>query len=172
VLSENGRSTEDLLAELARLKGGDLPVREGRVAAYVYDPGRPHVREAGHRAYLEMLEVNGLDPTAFPSTVALEKQVVGAVAAALGGDAATPGIFTSGGTESIMLAAKAARDTGGGREVVLLEGRRGAGRNGSDATVWARRGGGEEGVGCSVVSHLHGMVTLDVRGQGRTRRAR
>ncbi|MGQ4267416.1 pyridoxal phosphate-dependent decarboxylase family protein [Nocardiopsis changdeensis] len=119
MLPENGRSTEDLLAELARLKEGDLPVREGRVAAYVYDPGRPHVREAGHRAYLEMLEVNGLDPTAFPSTVALEKRVVGAVAAVLGGDASTPGVFTSGGTESIMLAVKAARDTGSGREVVL-----------------------------------------------------
>lgn len=119
MLPENGRSTEDLLAELAHLKDSDLPVREGRVAAYVYDPGRPHVREAGHRAYLEMLEVNGLDPTAFPSTVALEKRVVGAVAAALGGGAATPGIFTSGGTESIMLAVKAARDTGSGREVVL-----------------------------------------------------
>ncbi|SHJ20499.1 Glutamate or tyrosine decarboxylase [Nocardiopsis flavescens] len=111
MLPENGRSTEDLLAELARLKEGDLPVREGRVAAYVYDPGRPHVREAGRRAYLEMLEVNGLDPTAFPSTVALEGRVVGAVAAVLGGDAGTPGIFTSGGTESIMLAVKAARDS-------------------------------------------------------------
>lgn len=114
-LPEAGRSTDDLLAELSRLKEGDLPVREGRVAAYVYDPGRPEVREAGHRAYMEMLEVNGLDPTAFPSTVALERQVVGAVAAALGGDASTPGIFTSGGTESIMLAVKAARDTRGSR---------------------------------------------------------
>lgn len=112
-LPEAGRSTDDLLAELSRLKEGDLPVREGKVAAYVYDPGRPEVREAGHRAYMEMLEVNGLDPTAFPSTVALERQVVGAVAGVLGGDASTPGIFTSGGTESIMLAVKAARDTRG-----------------------------------------------------------
>ena len=110
-LPEEGRSTDALLAELSRLREGDLPVREGKVAAYVYDPGRPEIREAGHRAYLEMLEVNGLDPTAFPSTVALERRVVAAVAGALGGDHATPGIFTSGGTESIMLAVKAARDT-------------------------------------------------------------
>ncbi|WP_150244180.1 pyridoxal phosphate-dependent decarboxylase family protein [Nocardiopsis quinghaiensis] len=122
MLPESGRSTDDLLAELSRLREGDLPVREGRVAAYVYDPGRPEAREAGHRAYMEMIEVNGLDPTAFPSTVALERRVVGAVASVLGGDASTPGIFTSGGTESIMLAVKAARDTRpvrGRGEVVL-----------------------------------------------------
>ncbi|WP_028647035.1 aminotransferase class V-fold PLP-dependent enzyme [Nocardiopsis sp. CNT312] len=110
MLPESGRSAEDLLAELKALRGGDVPVREGRVAAYVYDPGMPEAREAGHRAYLEMLEVNGLDPTAFPSTVALERQVVSTVAGVLGGGSGTPGIFTSGGTESIMLAVKAARD--------------------------------------------------------------
>lgn len=121
-LPEEGRSTDALLAELSRLREGDLPVREGKVAAYVYDPGRPEIREAGHRAYLKMLEVNGLDPTAFPSTVALERRVVAAVAGALGGDHTTPGIFTSGGTESIMLAVKAARDTRttpGRRRIVL-----------------------------------------------------
>ena len=131
-LPERGRSTEDLLAELSRLREGDLPVRDGRVAAYVYDPGRPEVREAGHRAYLEMLEVNGLDPTAFPSSVALERQVVGAVAHALGGDASTPGIFTSGGTESIMLAVKAARDTRGTRD------------NASGPDGFGTRGGGAD----------------------------
>lgn len=125
MLPESGRPADDLLAELARLREGDLPVREGRVAAYVYDPGRPEVREAAHRAYMEMVEVNGLDPTAFPSTVALERRVVGAVAGVLGGDASTPGIFTSGGTESIMLAVKSARDIGsaeGGRGGATAEG--------------------------------------------------
>ncbi|GAA4067099.1 pyridoxal phosphate-dependent decarboxylase family protein [Nonomuraea soli] len=106
-LPEHGRSTEDLLAEIARLKEADLPVRGGKVTAYVYDTGRPEVHEAAARGYFEMLEVNSLDPTAFPSIVEMEKQVVGAVAELLGGG---HGIFTSGGTESIMLAVKAARD--------------------------------------------------------------
>ena len=110
MLPENGRPAADLLAELARLKEADLPVHGGKVTAYVYDTGREDVRDAAARAYLEMLEVNCLDPTAFPSIIELEKQVVGAVAAKLGGGPATPGIFTSGGTESIMLAVKAARD--------------------------------------------------------------
>ncbi|MEV4169256.1 aspartate aminotransferase family protein [Nonomuraea sp. NPDC049709] len=105
-----GRTAEDLLAEVARLKEHDLPVRGGQVTAYVYDTGRAEVNDAATRAYLEMLEVNCLDPTAFPSVVEMERQVVGAVADLLGGG---HGIFTSGGTESIMLAVKAARDLAG-----------------------------------------------------------
>ncbi|MFI0353941.1 pyridoxal phosphate-dependent decarboxylase family protein [Actinomadura sp. 9N407] len=107
VLPESGRPAGELLAELARLKTADLPVRGGQVTAYVYDTGRAEIHDLASRAYLEMLEVNGLDPTAFPSIVALERQVLGAVTERLGGGS---GIFTSGGTESIMLAVKAARD--------------------------------------------------------------
>jgi glutamate/tyrosine decarboxylase-like PLP-dependent enzyme len=109
-LPESGRPAAEILADLDALTVADLPTRGGRVAAYVYDTGRPDVRSAGHDAYLRLLEVNGLDPTAFPSIVALERQVVGATATLLGGGDATPGIFTSGGTESIILAVKAARD--------------------------------------------------------------
>ncbi|MCT9933344.1 aspartate aminotransferase family protein [Planotetraspora sp. A-T 1434] len=114
-----GRPAQELLAELSALKAADLPVRGGKVTAYVYDTGRPEVHEAAHLAYAEMLEVNMLDPTAFPSMVALEKEVVGAVAELLGRPGA-PGIFTSGGTESIMLAVKAARDSRpGGSQIVV-----------------------------------------------------
>ncbi|MEU8321573.1 aspartate aminotransferase family protein [Nonomuraea sp. NPDC048881] len=114
----SGRTAEDLLSEVARMKQHDLPVRGGQVTAYVYDTGRPEVHEAAARAYAEMLEVNCLDPTAFPSIVEMEKQVVGAVADLLGGG---HGVFTSGGTESIMLAVKAARDAAGrpGANLVL-----------------------------------------------------
>ncbi|PJN27012.1 aminotransferase class V-fold PLP-dependent enzyme [Kitasatospora sp. CB02891] len=109
-LPQFGRPAEELPDELRAMTAHDLPTRGGRTTAYTYDAGRPDVREAAERAYLAMLDVNGLDPTAFPSIVALERQVVGAVATRLGGDDGTPGIFTSGGTESILLAVKAARD--------------------------------------------------------------
>ncbi|GAA0403815.1 aminotransferase class V-fold PLP-dependent enzyme [Microbispora corallina] len=119
MLPEYGRPVNDLLAELTALKAADLPVRGGTVTAYVYDTGRPEVHDAAHRAYAEMLEVNMLDPTAFPSMVALERQVVAAAAELLGRPGA-PGIFTSGGTESIMLAVKAARDARPGATRVVL----------------------------------------------------
>ncbi|TMR03436.1 aspartate aminotransferase family protein [Actinomadura soli] len=118
-LPEIGRPAGELLAELARLRDADLPVRGGQVTAYVYDTGREAVHDLAATAYAEMLEVNCLDPTAFPSVVALERQIVGAVADRLGGGS---GVFTSGGTESIMLAVKAARDAhpvDGRPEIVL-----------------------------------------------------
>lgn len=110
MLPDTGRPTDELLAELSALRAADLPTQGGRTTAYVYDSGSARVRDAARTAYMEMLEVNALDPTAFPSIVALERQVVGAVAVKLGGSAATPGIFTSGGTESIILAVKSARE--------------------------------------------------------------
>jgi sphinganine-1-phosphate aldolase len=108
----------DLFAELAAFRTLDLPVRGGTTWAYVYDSGSDSAHDVGARAYAEMLDVNGLDPTAFPSVVALENSVVGTAARLLGGGA---GIFTSGGTESCLLAVKAARDAAGVRdpEIVL-----------------------------------------------------
>src|SRR4051794_5608391 len=82
-----------MLAELAALRAGDLPVTGGTTWAYIYDSGSESVRELGARAYAEMLDVNALDPTAFPSVVALENSVVGTVAPVLGGGVGT---FTSG----------------------------------------------------------------------------
>jgi sphinganine-1-phosphate aldolase len=98
---------ESVLAELRALRAADLPVRGGTTWAYVYDSGSDPAHEVAARAYAEMLDVNALDPTAFPSVVALENSVVGTAAGLLGGGA---GIFTSGGTESCLLAVKAARD--------------------------------------------------------------
>jgi len=109
MLPETGRPATELLAEMAGLRVGDLPVRGGNVTAYIYDTGRPEVHDVAAQAQMAMLEVNCLDPTAYPSVVALERQVLAAVASRLG-RADAPGIFTSGGTESIMLAVKAARD--------------------------------------------------------------
>ena len=54
--------------------------------------------------------VNGLDPTVFTSIVALENEVVGTVLDLVRAPAGGVGTFTSGGTESCMLAVKAARD--------------------------------------------------------------
>jgi sphinganine-1-phosphate aldolase len=96
-----------VFAELAAMRGLDLPVTGGTTWAYIYDSGSAEIRAVGARAYAEMLDVNALDPTAFPSVVALENSVVGTAAALLGGGA---GMFTSGGTESCLLAVKAARD--------------------------------------------------------------
>lgn len=104
-----GRPAGELLAELHGLRTGDAPTRGGRTFAYVYDAGLPELDELAAAAYGAYATVNGLDPTVFPSVARLENDVVAAVSSLLGAPGAQ-GSFTSGGTESILLAVKTARD--------------------------------------------------------------
>ncbi|MCP4803927.1 MAG: aspartate aminotransferase family protein [Proteobacteria bacterium] len=109
-LPENGISREDALARLAKMRENDLHWRDGKTFAYVYQP-TPEAEEVAKTAYGEFLSENALDPTAFPSVMAMENDVLAMAAAHLGGDPAKVwGSFTSGGTESIICAVKSARD--------------------------------------------------------------
>jgi sphinganine-1-phosphate aldolase len=101
---------EQILAELRELRTADLPTHGGRLFAYVYDPAVDGLDELARAAYAISAHVNGLDPTAFPSLLAMENALVGAAAKLLGGGPETVGSVTSGGTESLILAVKAARD--------------------------------------------------------------
>jgi glutamate/tyrosine decarboxylase-like PLP-dependent enzyme len=109
-LPDAGVPADEVLAELRQLRTADLPTHGGRLFAYVYDPAVPGLDELAHTAYGISAHVNGLDPTAFPSLLAMENALVGAAAKLLGGGPATVGTATSGGTESLILAVKAARD--------------------------------------------------------------
>jgi glutamate/tyrosine decarboxylase-like PLP-dependent enzyme len=104
-----GLGRDEVLAKLEAYRAGDMPWRDGRTWAYVYDPG-PEAEAVIRDAFTMYLSENGLDPTVFPSTLRLENEVVAMAAAHLSGDARVAGSFTSGGTESILLAVKAARD--------------------------------------------------------------
>lgn len=107
-LPATGRSRDAIFADLDAFRSSDLRWRGGRVFGYVY-PSNPDADAIGKEAYLAYLTENGLDPTVFPSLLTLETEVIGMVAAHLGNPAAV-GHFTSGGTESILLALKSARD--------------------------------------------------------------
>jgi sphinganine-1-phosphate aldolase len=106
----SGEPSERVLEDLAELRSGDLPTRGGHTLAYVYEAGVEGLDDLAARAYATFATVNALDMTAFPSVVRLENDVVRFTARLLGGDERTQGTFTSGGTESILLAVKAARD--------------------------------------------------------------
>jgi sphinganine-1-phosphate aldolase len=99
-----------ILGHLAGLRAADLPVRGGRTMAYVYDSGLDGLDDLAARAQAAFAGVNGLDMTAFPSVVALENDIVARAAALLGGGPGTAGTFTSGGTESCLLAVLTARE--------------------------------------------------------------
>ncbi|SCG66288.1 Glutamate or tyrosine decarboxylase [Micromonospora humi] len=105
----------DVLDEIRSLRAADRPTHGGRLFAYVYDPGVAGLDELAHAAYAESAHVNGLDPTAFPSLLAMENALVAAAARLLGGGPGTSapdvvGSVTGGGTESLLLAVKTARD--------------------------------------------------------------
>ena len=106
---EKGMPKGDVMKVLEGYRENDVKWRGGRVFAYTFhagDDGEAVVKEA----YLKYLSENALDPTSFPSLVRLEREVVRAIAGLLRGDENVVGNFTSGGTESIMLAVKSARD--------------------------------------------------------------
>ena len=108
-LPEHGLTPAEIEARLSAFGAHDLPWRDGRTYAYVYDAGR-ELERLGTEAFARGLFTNALDPTAFPSALGLENELVGFACAHLGGGPAAAGTFTSGGTESILCAVKAARD--------------------------------------------------------------
>lgn len=108
-IPKQGLTREEILATLQAFKGRDMDWKTGRVWCYVYNPGEDPA-EVTREAYLSFLTENGLDPTVFPSMLKLETEVVRAVIHLLRGDSNAVGHLTTGGTESIMLAVKTARD--------------------------------------------------------------
>jgi sphinganine-1-phosphate aldolase len=100
----------DLLARLHEMQRADVPVHGGRTLAYVYDSGLAEADEIGRRAVAAYAGSNGLDPTAFPSLLQMENELVGMACDLLDAPADAVGTITSGGTESVLLAVQAARD--------------------------------------------------------------
>jgi glutamate/tyrosine decarboxylase-like PLP-dependent enzyme len=108
-IPEKGLPKEEVLGRLGAYKAGDMDWQSGKVWCYVYDPGDDTTRVV-REAYQMYLTENGLDPTVFPSMLKLETDIVRMVANLLRGDEHVVGHVTSGGTESIILAVKTARD--------------------------------------------------------------
>ncbi|WP_139977574.1 pyridoxal phosphate-dependent decarboxylase family protein [Nocardioides litoris] len=109
-MTEPAPPADDLLAQLRALQARDLPVHGGRTLAYVYDSGLAEVDRVGREAVAAYAGSNGLDPTAFPSLLAMENDLVGTAADLLDGPEGCVGNVTSGGTESVLLAVQGARD--------------------------------------------------------------
>ena len=108
-IPKHSLAKEQVLERLRGFKAQDLDWKSGRVWAYVYNPGE-ETAQVVREAYNLFLTENGLDPTVFPSMLKLETDIVRMVAGLLRGDERVVGHVTTGGTESILLAVKTARD--------------------------------------------------------------
>ncbi len=106
----NAVPAQQIREQLARLQALDLPATGGRTLAYVYDSGLAEAGALGREALAMFAGSNGLDPTAFPSLLRMENDLVAWSGRILGAPTGFVGSVTSGGTESILLAVLAARD--------------------------------------------------------------
>lgn len=108
-LNRAGRSVDDVITELEEKRVDDVKWADGRAFGMVYDGG-PGVHEAAERAASLYLHENALNTKAFPSLGQIQSEVVGWTAGMLHGAETAAGFLTSGGTESILCAVKAARE--------------------------------------------------------------
>ena len=108
-LPTTGSPWPELRARMLGMAAGDVRWREGKSAVYVFNAG-PEVEQVQKEAYALFMSENGLGPAAFPSLKQMEAEVVGFGLSLLHGPEGATGVITSGGTDSITMAVKAARD--------------------------------------------------------------
>lgn len=106
---EAGKSEVDILKALEASKEGNFKWDLGKVFCLTYPVDESH-HDFLKEAYGSYISENFLNPMAFESLKKMEREVVRMTLDLLHGDDKTVGTMTSGGTESILMAIKAARE--------------------------------------------------------------
>lgn len=91
------------------MRSDDVRWREGRAFSLAYNAG-PDALAVAEEAYRRFSGENALSTNAFPSLKRIQNEVVTMAGEWLGATGESAGFMTSGGTESILMAVKAARD--------------------------------------------------------------
>lgn len=108
-MPKTGTSWPDIQKELKKRGSDDAKWRDGKTAVYVFNAGED-VEQVQKEAYAAFQSENGLGPLAFPSLAQMEKDVISMALGLLHGPTGAAGAMTSGGTDSITMAVKTARD--------------------------------------------------------------
>ena len=104
-----GWSADDVFEGLEAMRTRDVRWREGRAFSLAYHAGAEALAVA-EEAYRRFSGENALSTDAFPSLKQIQAEVVAMAGVWLGATPSSAGFMTSGGTESILMAVKAARD--------------------------------------------------------------
>ncbi|MEO9068024.1 MAG: aminotransferase class V-fold PLP-dependent enzyme [Caldimonas sp.] len=112
-LPKLGASWLDLEQRLTKAGEHDVDWRGGRAPSFIHFAG-DDVLEVAKRAYVMYFSENGLGQRAFGSLAKFESEVVAMGLSLFSGGSDAKGAMTTGGTESIFLAVKAARDRAAG----------------------------------------------------------
>lgn len=105
---KRGMSKDEVLTSLKSRQGGDADWRRGRTFSLVYYAG-PEALDVLYEASRAYFSENALNPMAFPGLRQCETDVV-AMTAAMFHHPDAAGSMTTGGTESILMAVKTARE--------------------------------------------------------------
>lgn len=97
-----------ILSRLERLAANDVRWRDGRAFSLAYHAS-PEAQALAESAYAMFGGANALNTDAFPSLKTMTAEVVGFVSGLLQAPEGSGGFFTSGGTESLILAVWAAK---------------------------------------------------------------
>jgi sphinganine-1-phosphate aldolase len=94
---------------MKRYRDRDADAAHARLFSLVYAT-RPDVLDVAKEAYTAFFAENALNPMAFPSLRRMETEVIAMTSAMLHAPEGSAGTMTSGGSESLLLAVKTARD--------------------------------------------------------------
>ncbi len=106
---QHATSVIDLLETVKQKKQKDIDWRSGKAFCLIYYPGNER-EENIKKVFDQYYADSALNPTATPSLAELETETVSMCADLFHGDEQVCGNITTGGTESIILAIKTARD--------------------------------------------------------------
>ncbi len=107
----DGVPAEEVLARLDAFQSADVRWRDGRAFTLAYSAG-PAVEQVAAEAHRRFASENALNTDAFPSLRTIQGEVVDIVGNWLDARPDGAGFMTSGGTESLLLTVKAARERG------------------------------------------------------------
>ncbi len=119
-LPPEGMPRDEVLARLEALQQRDVDWKSGRAFSLAYHAG-DDVLSLATEVLARFQSSNALNTEAFGSLRVLQNEVVGMVSHLLHGAPEAAGFMTSGGTESLLLAVKAAREHGRRRGIEAPE---------------------------------------------------
>lgn len=108
-IPKEGREISEIYKEMDESKAEDFKWEKGRVFCLTYPVDETH-HDFLKESYGKFISENFLNPMAFQSLKKMEREVVRMSINLMNGDDKCVGTMTSGGTESILMAVKAARD--------------------------------------------------------------
>ncbi|MCK4745977.1 MAG: aspartate aminotransferase family protein, partial [Bacteroidales bacterium] len=109
VFPEKGWTGAELVEKLPVCKSDDARWDQGKIFGFVYHPGNYYAKLSEEYLHAFMYD-STLNPSTFPSLRNFEKDIVSMAVELMHGNRNVAGNVTTGGTESIFLALKVARD--------------------------------------------------------------